>query len=385
MCFGPLKRMCHWGPIAAFVIIKLVTLMTIHACNMWWPPYNSVGGFINKAVFLLFSGLTLYNLITAIFEGPGYVPLKWVPEDVRDEAYLQFCKTCQGYKAPRAHHCRKCGRCVMKMDHHCPWINNCVGHQNHLHFTSFLLCAVIGCAQSTVILSCTLYRGFYRMWYLYHGIEPLVTFNIYSLVFTVFALGLSIGVVLAVGMLFYFQMRAILRNRTGIEDWIVEKAIHRRRPDDSSFVYPYDLGWKKNFTQVFSWGGVNRGDGITWPVVEGCHQYSLTIEQKEQKGEKRQRTRAYSVVYRYSGRWLPVVHGWRTCCNIPFTDEARITLEPGDSVLVTRWRRYWLFGERSSSDGSKARGWFPRCCVVEISACPDNADFPQNASTKKTQ
>lgn len=45
-------------------------------------------------------------------------------------------------------------------------------------------------------------------------------------------------------------MKGILRNRTGIEDWIVEKAVHRRGPDDPSFVYPYNLGWKCNFSQV---------------------------------------------------------------------------------------------------------------------------------------
>lgn len=46
----------------------------------------------------------------------------------------------------------------------------------------------------------------FQMWYIYRGLEPLVTFNVYSLVFTVLSLGLSIGVVLAVGMLFYFQV-----------------------------------------------------------------------------------------------------------------------------------------------------------------------------------
>ena len=27
-----------------------------------------------------------------------------------DEEYLQYCKLCSGFKAPRAHHCRKCQR-----------------------------------------------------------------------------------------------------------------------------------------------------------------------------------------------------------------------------------------------------------------------------------
>jgi hypothetical protein len=46
------------------------------------------------------------------------------------------------------------------------------------------------------------------------------------------------------------QLRSILRNQTGIEDWIVEKAHHRRDPGDPKFVYPYNLGWKNNLKQV---------------------------------------------------------------------------------------------------------------------------------------
>jgi ribosomal protein L40E len=34
---------------------------------------------------------------------------------------MRFCQKCQCYKPPRAHHCRVCGRCVLRMDHHCPW------------------------------------------------------------------------------------------------------------------------------------------------------------------------------------------------------------------------------------------------------------------------
>lgn len=31
-------------------------------------------------------------------------------EKATDIQYLQFCIVCQGYKAPRSHHCRKCKR-----------------------------------------------------------------------------------------------------------------------------------------------------------------------------------------------------------------------------------------------------------------------------------
>ncbi|XP_039276617.1 palmitoyltransferase ZDHHC6 [Nilaparvata lugens] len=370
MCVGPVKRLCHWGPLAALGITKLVMYATISCCSMWWPPDSSIGGFVNMAVFLAGCMLIIYNFLSAIFEGPGFLPLKWAPENARDEVHLQYCKICEGFKAPRSHHCRRCGRCVLKMDHHCPWINNCVGHVNHGHFTAFLLFSVLTCVQSTVILSCSLYRAIHRAYYIYHGIEPIIHFSLIMLIVCVFALGLSFGVVLAVGMLLYFQIRAIARNRTGIEDWILEKAIHRRTENEPPFIYPYDLGWKDNCMQVFGSCFDPVGDGITWKVRDGCHQYTLTLEQRSQKQEKRLRTRAYSVVRGYSGRWLPLVHGWRVLTHPPFTDEPRIPLRVGETVLVTRWRRYWLFGERSPPTGKNDRGWFPRCCCVDMTVPP---------------
>ena len=141
----------------------------------------------------------MYHFLSAMVDGPGYLPLGWKPKEVFNFTYfifpsfslkmlllkylhlqgtpeelvnlLQWCSECAGYKAPRAHHCRKCGRykiefvcnqiqmstfsqilnhcflllrCVQKMDHHCPWINNCVGHFNHGHFSAFLISAVLG-------------------------------------------------------------------------------------------------------------------------------------------------------------------------------------------------------------------------------------------------
>jgi len=31
------------------------------------------------------------------------------------------CGKCCRQRPPLAHHCRRCGQCVRKMDHHCPW------------------------------------------------------------------------------------------------------------------------------------------------------------------------------------------------------------------------------------------------------------------------
>lgn len=350
---------------------------------MMLPPYESFGGFLNLCIFLMFSGCTLYNFLSAMCEGPGYLPLQWLPEHASDEPYLQFCSVCQGYKAPRSHHCKKCKRCVLKMDHHCPWINNCVGHANHAHFISFLFFSVCGCIQSTIVLSVALYRAFNKEWYMYHGFRHYVRFNLYTLLLCLFAVGLSVGVVLAVGMLFYLQMRAVIRNRTAIEDWILEKALSRRPPTQPKFIYPYNLGWKANLAQVFNLNCEPIGDGITWPVVEGCNQYTLTIEQKEQKEEKRARTRPYIAVKKFSGWWFPVVHGLRVCCSPPLTDEPRIPLKPNDTLNVTRWRKHWLFGEKTvEGDGKKIRGWFPRCCVIEITM-PNGLEYEEKPEELK--
>lgn len=50
-----------------------------------------------------------------------------------------WCDACQDSRPARAHHCRRCGYCIERMDHHCVWIYGCVGQHNHRLFWTFLL------------------------------------------------------------------------------------------------------------------------------------------------------------------------------------------------------------------------------------------------------
>ncbi|XP_018798713.1 PREDICTED: palmitoyltransferase ZDHHC6-like [Bactrocera latifrons] len=379
--FSGMWRFLHWGPITALSIIKVITLTALYMNSMWWPPNASLGGFINQGLFLMLSSLATFNYVMATLTGPGLLPKKWKPKNPVDVDQLQFCKICQGYKAPRSHHCRKCNRCVKKMDHHCPWINHCVGWANHAYFTYFLTFAILGSFQASIILGFSFYRGVHRYWYLTHGYTHLATvqFTMASIIMNIIATGLAIGVVIALGMLLYIQLKSILKNQTSIEMWIVEKAIYRHycNPDDDDFVYPYDLGWRENLRQVFSKRLLAAGQGIVWPVLDGCDQYTLTREQIAQKAEKRARTKTYRCIRPATGRFLPLFsQGLRVCLSPPCTDESRIRLEPGDVIKVTRFRQHWLFGERVVTDAElnmpdlqrkgPIRGWFPRRCAIEL-------------------
>jgi palmitoyltransferase len=63
----------------------------------------------------------------------------------------------------------------------------------------------------------------FQQYYYYYTKDPVVYLGLFGFIGSMFAIGLAVGVFLAVGMLFVIQIRSILKNETGIESWIIEK------------------------------------------------------------------------------------------------------------------------------------------------------------------
>lgn len=118
--------------------------------------YGQVGVSMQTILF----SLTLWSFLRAQFDDCGVVPLCLRPPTEGTSA--ESCKTCGGWKPPRAHHSRRLNRCVFRMDHVCNWINNVVGYGNQKCFVLFLFYAFLSCVFHLIV--CSIY-----LWYKFHS------------------------------------------------------------------------------------------------------------------------------------------------------------------------------------------------------------------------
>lgn len=121
-------------------------------------------GAIQCGIFQFVTALLVVCYIRSIITHPGPIPedkAEWdyVPQDGRcpsdwfpmmvqetkKNGLPRHCKWCVKYKPDRAHHCRVCRTCILKMDHHCPWLYNCVGFHNYKFFFLLLLYSTLDC------------------------------------------------------------------------------------------------------------------------------------------------------------------------------------------------------------------------------------------------
>ncbi|XP_017077665.1 palmitoyltransferase ZDHHC15B [Drosophila eugracilis] len=196
------------------------------------------------------------------------------------DGLVRYCKTCWIIKPDRAHHCRNCHMCVLKMDHHCPWVMNCVHFHNFKYFILFLFYAEVYCFFLFCVMIYDLYLicGFdvrylkqEHSWNLLQYVVCLI-FNIFTFI------------------MYVVSVFNVSRNRTSMESsytphFFVGGKNHRG----------FDLGCAANFRELF---GVkwylwifpifsSRGDGLSFPLATNRLKEVRTDGQKKDDGPSR--------------------------------------------------------------------------------------------------
>lgn len=153
----------RWAPPNMKNIHHTPFLAGIFAATLFWsgarwlttilPWTYNTNPFLN-ILFATFYALTTYFYIFTMIQDPGFVPKmsgrsqqKAVIDEllkIRQFDEHHFCVNCMVRKPLRSRHCKRCNRCVAKLDHHCPWVNNCVANNNHRHFLFYILTLEIG-------------------------------------------------------------------------------------------------------------------------------------------------------------------------------------------------------------------------------------------------
>ncbi|KAF5385064.1 hypothetical protein D9615_001250 [Tricholomella constricta] len=265
--------------IVNFVLCLICFIAYSSQIFIIWPWYGGVLSIELISLLLPFNllvGMLLWNYFLCVITDPGQVPDTWRP-DTHSDGYEvkkltgepRYCRMCDRYKPPRAHHCRTCDRCVLRMDHHCPWINNCVGHHNYGYFLRFLFYVDLSCSYHLTMVT---RRVFHTMGGRYWD-EP----SSVELVFTILNYVACTPVLLAVGAFSVYHLYCLLGNTTTIEGWEKDKvATMVRRGKLQEVKFPYNLGRKKNIESVLGknmflwcWPIAAPGNGLKYELAEG--------------------------------------------------------------------------------------------------------------------
>jgi ribosomal protein L40E len=157
--------------------------------------------------------------------------------ELTSQGKVRICKFCRVRKPDRAHHCRKCGQCILKMDHHCWWFNNCIGYRNYKFFYLFLFYITV----SEIFYAITGGSEFINIF-----LQPIADQfmgNDINLLIN-YIMNLIFGVALVVFVIYHTKL--ILCGTTTLES--LEKDYKMQQQHNGN---PYDLGFKRNWRAIF--------------------------------------------------------------------------------------------------------------------------------------
>eukprot|EP00392_Amoebophrya_sp_AT5.2_P007821 g7840.t1 len=176
---------------------------------------------------------------------PGSIPKNyiWVEGtamhclETKGDGDKRYCKWCEVYKPDRAHHCRLCGECVLRMDHHCPWLGNCVGFHNHKYFINTVIFGLLSAAFMFGSMVPTSVRNFADM-----QAHPGNSWKAFLFGATVFVQVVQLFVTVVLCGFFSFHMYLMCKGMTTIE------FCERRRSQNTA---DYNNGCWANYRAVF--------------------------------------------------------------------------------------------------------------------------------------
>ncbi|KAA8534417.1 hypothetical protein F0562_031934 [Nyssa sinensis] len=243
------KKFLSIPVLSVFLFVGFVYSVTIFIFMEDWLGLQTSAGSLNGLIFTSLASLCIFSFFVCVLSDPGGVPTTYVPDiedtEVSDQepkktgASLRRCDKCSAYKPPRAHHCRVCRRCVLRMDHHCLWINNCVGHGNYKAFVVLVLYATIASIYSSVIIVCC---SIQKDW----DISKRFPVRIFYITCSAMIVGLS----LTLGTLLCWHMYLIIHNMTTIEYYEGIRAAWLARKSGQTYRHPFDVGVFKNITLI---------------------------------------------------------------------------------------------------------------------------------------
>ncbi|KAK7279620.1 hypothetical protein RJT34_24675 [Clitoria ternatea] len=227
--------------LAVLVLMAFLYYSSVFVFLHGWLGLQTSPGSLNAFIFSLFASLSLFSFFSCVLTDPGGVPSSYAPdlEFSKDNAEQKKCDKCFGFKPPRAHHCRVCRRCVLKMDHHCLWINNCVGYWNYKAFFVFVLYATLASIYCMAIfIGCV----FQKDWELIKASSNKIFYVLYGMMVMVLTLTLL--------TLFGWHVYLILHNMTTIEYHEGNRAKWLAMKSGQSYRHPFNMGAYKNITLI---------------------------------------------------------------------------------------------------------------------------------------
>ncbi|KAL5569379.1 hypothetical protein UlMin_025954 [Ulmus minor] len=270
-----LKRFVSIPVLSVFFLMGFVYYITLFIFIQDWIGLQTSSGSLSALIFTFMASLCLFSFSVCVLADPGHVPASYIPdveeqsgvsddETKRNSVQSRRCDKCSTYKPPRAHHCRVCRRCVLRMDHHCLWVNNCIGYWNYKAFFLLVLYTTSASIYSTaIIITC----AFQKDWE-FSGWVPLKVFYV-----TCGAMMVSLSLIL--GTLLGWHIYLIIHNMTTIEYYEGVRAAWLARKSGQNYRHPFNLSAYRNITSVL---GPNMlkwlcptaishlKDGLTFPI-----------------------------------------------------------------------------------------------------------------------